>query len=51
MINEVIARSGLPSAIRVLPGLRHRSKVQKAGWQVLPPAGSSGSGLHCVRKA
>jgi glycosyltransferase involved in cell wall biosynthesis len=33
MINEVIARRGLPSAIRVLPGLRHRSKVQKVGWR------------------
>jgi len=33
MINEVIARRGLPSTIRVLPGLRHRSKVQKAGWR------------------
>jgi glycosyltransferase involved in cell wall biosynthesis len=84
MINEVIARRGLPSAIRVLPGLRHRSKVRKAGWRrglpshlamtrellaclrfvplwtygaylknlkVLPPAGSSASGLRRVRKA
>jgi len=33
MINEVIARGGLPSAIRVLPGLRHRSKIRKAGWR------------------
>lgn len=33
MINEVIARRGLPSTIRVLPGLRHRSKVQKVGWR------------------
>ena len=84
MINEVIARGGLPSAIRVLPGLRHRSKIRKAGWRrglpshlamtrellaclrfvplwtygaylknlkILPPAGSSASGLPCVRKA
>jgi glycosyltransferase involved in cell wall biosynthesis len=33
MINEVIARRGLPSTIQVLPGLRHRSKVQKVGWR------------------
>ena len=33
MINEVIARGGLPSAIRVLPGLRHRSKIRKVGWR------------------
>jgi len=33
MINEVIARGGLPSTIRVLPGLRHRSKIRKAGWR------------------
>ena len=33
MINEVIARRELPSTIRVLPGLRHRSKVQKVGWR------------------
>jgi hypothetical protein len=32
MINEVIARGGLSSAIRVLPGLRHRSKIEKRGW-------------------
>jgi glycosyltransferase involved in cell wall biosynthesis len=33
MINEVIARRGLPSTIQVLSGLRHRSKVQKVGWR------------------
>jgi glycosyltransferase involved in cell wall biosynthesis len=33
MINEVVARRGLPSTIRVLPGLQHRSKVQKVGWR------------------
>lgn len=32
MMNEVIARRGLPSAIRVLEGAGHRSKVEKAGW-------------------
>ncbi len=31
MINEVVARGELPSAIRVLPGARHRSKVAKMG--------------------
>ncbi|HEX9941571.1 MAG TPA: glycosyltransferase [Thermoanaerobaculia bacterium] len=38
MVNEVIARQGLPSAIRVLPGLRHRSKVEKQGWRQGLPA-------------
>lgn len=38
MINEVIARRGLPSTIRVLPGLRHRSKIQKTGWRRGLPA-------------
>jgi len=33
MINEVIARGGLPSTIRVLRGLRHRSKIEKRGWR------------------
>lgn len=33
MINEVVARRGLPSAIRVLSGLRHRSKIEKVGWR------------------
>lgn len=32
MINEVIARGHLPSAIRVLSGIDHRSKVEKQGW-------------------
>lgn len=32
MINEVIARGGLPTAIRVLSGTDHRSKVDKEGW-------------------
>jgi glycosyltransferase involved in cell wall biosynthesis len=31
MINEVVARGRMPSAIRVLHGARHRSKVSKMG--------------------
>jgi len=31
MINEVIARAGLPTAIRVMTGIDHRSKVEKQG--------------------
>jgi glycosyltransferase involved in cell wall biosynthesis len=38
MINEVIARRGLPSSIQVLSGLRHRSKLEKVGWQRGLPA-------------
>jgi glycosyltransferase involved in cell wall biosynthesis len=38
MINEVIARRGLPSAIRLLSGLRHRSKLAKVGWRRGLPA-------------
>ncbi len=38
MINEVIARRGLPSSIRVLSGLRHRSKLEKVGWRRGLPA-------------
>ncbi len=38
MINEVIARRRLPSAIRVLSGLRHRSKLAKVGWRRGLPA-------------
>jgi glycosyltransferase involved in cell wall biosynthesis len=33
MINEVVARRRLPSAIRVLAGLSHRSKIEKVGWR------------------
>jgi glycosyltransferase involved in cell wall biosynthesis len=33
MINEVVVRRGLPSAIRVLAGLQHRSKIEKRGWR------------------
>lgn len=31
MINEVVARGGMPTAIRTLAGTRHRSKVAKLG--------------------
>ncbi|GAC1431432.1 MAG: glycosyltransferase [Thermoanaerobaculia bacterium] len=31
MINEVVARGGMPSAIRVLTGAGHRSKIGKLG--------------------
>jgi glycosyltransferase involved in cell wall biosynthesis len=37
-INEVIARRGLPSTIRVLPGLGHRTKIAKVGWRRGLPA-------------
>ena len=33
MINEVIARGGMPSSIRVLSGIDHVSKVKKSGWR------------------
>jgi glycosyltransferase involved in cell wall biosynthesis len=51
MINEVIARRGLPSAIQVLPGLRHRSKVQKVGWRRGLPShlAMTGELLACLR--
>jgi glycosyltransferase involved in cell wall biosynthesis len=51
MINEVIARRGLPSTIRVLPGLRHRSKIQKAGWRRGLPShlAMTGELLACLR--
>ena len=51
MINEVIARRRLPSAIQVLPGLRHRSKVQKVGWRRGLPAhlAMTGELLACLR--
>jgi len=51
MINEVIARRGLPSTIRVLPGLRHRSKVQKIGWRRGLPShlGMTRELLECLR--
>ena len=51
MINEVIARRGLPSTIRVLPGLRHRSKLQKVGWRRGLPShlAMTGELLACLR--
>lgn len=51
MINEVIARRGLPSTIQVLPGLRHRSKVQKVGWRRGLPShlAMTGELLACLR--
>lgn len=51
MINEVIARRGLPSAIRVLPGLRHRSKIEKRGWRHGIPShlGMTRELLQCLR--
>jgi len=38
MINEVVARQRLPSSIRVLRGLKHRSKIEKVGWRRGLPA-------------
>jgi glycosyltransferase involved in cell wall biosynthesis len=51
MINEVVARRQLPSSIRVLPGLRHRSKVDKVGWREALPSYVSMSRelLGCLR--
>jgi glycosyltransferase involved in cell wall biosynthesis len=51
MINEVIARGGLASTIQVLPGLRHRSKVQKVGWRRGLPLhlAMTGELLACLR--
>ena len=51
MINEVVARRRLPSSIRVLPGLRHRSKVDKMGWRAALPSYLSMTGelLGCLR--
>ena len=51
MINEVIARRRLPSAIRVLSGLRHRSKLEKVGWRRGFPAhlAMSRELLACLR--
>ena len=51
MINEVIARRKLPSAIRVLPGLRHRSKIEKRGWRRGLPShlGMTRELLQCLR--
>jgi len=51
MINEVIARGGMPSAIRVLGGIRHRSKVAKQGWRRGLPSHlrMTGELLACLR--
>jgi glycosyltransferase involved in cell wall biosynthesis len=51
MINEVIARRGLPSAIRVLRGPRHRSKIEKRGWRQGIPShlGMTRELLQCLR--
>ncbi len=51
MINEVIARRGLASTIRVLCGLRHRSKVEKRGWREGLPSSirMAGELLACLR--
>jgi glycosyltransferase involved in cell wall biosynthesis len=51
MINEVIARGGMPSAIRVLGGLRHRSKSAKQGWRRGLPSHlrMTGELLACLR--
>jgi glycosyltransferase involved in cell wall biosynthesis len=38
MINEVVARRRAPCTIRVLPSLRHRSKIAKMGWRAGLPA-------------
>ncbi|MGZ4777912.1 MAG: glycosyltransferase family 2 protein [Thermoanaerobaculia bacterium] len=50
MINEVIARAGMPSAIRVLPGIGHRSKVEKLGfWRgTRARIAMTGELLHCL---
>lgn len=51
LINEVVARRGWPSSIRRLDGLRHRSKVAKAGWREGFPASLAmwGDLLSCLR--
>jgi glycosyltransferase involved in cell wall biosynthesis len=38
LIDELVARRGLPTSIRVLHGLRHRTKLEKRGWRVGLPA-------------
>ena len=51
MINEVVARRRLPSVIRVLTGLTHRSKIDKVGWRRGLPAhlAMTGELLGCLR--
>jgi glycosyltransferase involved in cell wall biosynthesis len=50
MINEVVARAAMPAAIRVLPGIGHRSKVEKLGlWRgVRAHLGMTAELLHCL---
>ncbi|HEV7668994.1 MAG TPA: glycosyltransferase [Thermoanaerobaculia bacterium] len=51
LINEVVVRRGLPSSVRNLEGLRHRSKVAKRGWRHGLPASLAmwGDLLACLR--
>jgi glycosyltransferase involved in cell wall biosynthesis len=51
MVNEVVARGSLPSSIRVLSGLTHRSKIDKIGWRSGAAAHlrMSGELLGCLR--
>lgn len=51
MINEVVARGRLPSTIRVLSGLAHRSKIAKVGWRRGLPEhlAMTGELLGCLR--
>ncbi len=51
MINEVIARGGMASSIRVLGGIRHRSKIAKQGWRRGLPSHlrMTGELLACLR--
>ena len=50
MINEVVARGRMPAAIRVLPGIGHRSKVEKLGLArgVRAHLGMTAELLHCL---
>ena len=50
MINEVVARGRMPAAIRVLPGIGHRSKVEKLGFLrgVRAHLGMTAELLHCL---
>lgn len=50
MINEVVARGEMPSAIRVLDGVGHRSKVEKLGRLpgTLAHLGMTAELLHCL---
>jgi hypothetical protein len=51
LVNEVAVRRGLPTAIRVLAGLGHRSKLEKLGWRRGVPAHlrMSAELLGCLR--